>query len=216
MRIGVFDSGIGGKIVADDLSKLLVGDEIQYVNDQNNIPYGNKSINEIISLTKIAIQPLLDNRCDIIVIACNTATTSAIKNLRLSFPKQKFIGFEPMIKPASIITKTKCIAVCATPRTLGSDRYNQLKTTWLKNINTIEPDCSNWAYLIENGLIDELNLNNFIDELTEQNVDVVVLGCTHYHLIKDRIKSIVGNKITILEPTESILKQIKTLQANNF
>ena len=211
MRIGVFDSGIGGQAVANSLQKSLTNAEIICVNDHNNMPYGNKTQNKIIELTDKAITPLLDMKCDAIVIACNTASTTALSTLRLRHLNQKFIGLDPMIKPAANITKTKCIAVCATPRTLKSDRYYELKEIWTKDIKVIEPDCSSWASLIESGEIDKIELIPIINQLIEQNVDVIVLGCTHYHLIKQQIIDITGDKVVVLEPSDAIAERIKNI-----
>ena len=213
MRIGIFDSGIGGEAVAKTLRQLLPNAEIIPVNDHNNMPYGDRSPTEIIQLTKNALQPLLDKKCDAIIIACNTATTVAISDLRLTYPDINFIGIEPMVKPASMITLTRHIAVCATAGTLKSDRYNHLKELWAKNIEVIEPDCSNWAELIENNKSDEIDINSFVESISNHNVDVIVLGCTHYHWIKQRIINAVGPNVTVLEPSDAIAERVKRLLA---
>jgi glutamate racemase len=127
MRIGVFDSGIGGKAVADTLKKLIRDAEVITINDREHMPYGSRKPSEIIKLTKTALQPLINSGCDAIVVACNTATTVAISSLRRSYPNINFIGIEPMIKPAAKITITNRIAVCATPGTLKSKKYHELK-----------------------------------------------------------------------------------------
>lgn len=128
MLIGVFDSGIGGLSIATRLRELLPGADVQSVDDRAHMPYGTKTDQEIMSLTLAAIQPLLTLNCDSIVIACNTATTVAIKHLRDMYPDTRFIGIEPMVKPAAQLTNTGVIAVCATPGTLQSKRYNELKS----------------------------------------------------------------------------------------
>lgn len=213
MRIGVFDSGIGGEAVARKLQDLLPDAEIMSVNDHDHVPYGTKTPDEIITLTTAAIQPLISKSCDAIVIACNTATTVAIRSLRQTYPATNFIGIEPMIKPAATMTKTGSIAVFATPQTLLSPRYHELKHTWAKNINVIEPDCHDWAELIENGKSNDIPVERTIATLVDKNVDVVVLGCTHYHRIKERIADAAGQHVTILEPTDAIAGRIKSLLA---
>jgi len=211
MRIGIFDSGIGGSAVCVTLQKLLPLAEIISVNDHKNMPYGNRKPKEIIRLTNNAIKPLIVAKCDAIIIACNTATTTAISSLRLTYPNMTFIGIEPMIKPATFLTKTNHIAVCATPSTLKSKRYIELKKIWAKNIETIEPDCSNWAELIENGKSNEIDIKSTIKLLNKHNVDVIVLGCTHYHWIKKRIVDAAGPNIKVLEPSDAIAARIKTI-----
>lgn len=211
MRIGVFDSGIGGKAVAIKLGELLPDAEIISVDDRNNVPYGTRSAEEITTLTKAAIQPLLADSCDAIVIACNTATTVAISSLREAYPQMKFIGIEPMVKPAAAITKTGSIAVLATPGTLQSERYNELKNTWAKDVSIYEPDCTDWATLIEKNMSNQLNVESVVHSLIEKNVDVIVLGCTHYHLIKQRVVEAAGPSVTVLEPTDAIANRIISL-----
>ena len=101
MKIGVFDSGIGGKAIANAMHLEFPDAEIHVIDDRKNLPYGNKSAGEIIRLTDLAIQPLLSDKCDVIIIACNSATTAAIDTLRERYPAQFFIGIEPMIKTAA-------------------------------------------------------------------------------------------------------------------
>ena len=213
MRIGVFDSGVGGKAVAGKLQELLPNAEIISVDDHDHVPYGDRTPENIIELTKIAIQPLLDMGCDAIIIACNTATTVAISSLRATYPSVNFIGIEPMVKPAATITKSKIIAVLATPKTLQSSRYKELKDTWAQGITILEPDCSDWAALIENNDSTKIQVEATTAKLLKEGVDVIVLGCTHYHMIKERIVDAAGDNVTVLEPTDAIANRIKSLLA---
>ena len=211
MRIGVFDSGIGGQAVAISLQAILPEAEIISVADQANMPYGSRPPDEIIRLTKSAIQPLITQKCDVIVIACNTATTVAISELRLTYPSTNFIGIEPMIRPAAQITVTKRIAVCATPRTLQSQRYRQLKQLWAQNIDIVEPDCRHWADLIEHGRSNDIDLESTFGPLVASGIDVIVLGCTHYHWLKQRIDDLVGPNVVVLEPSMAIARRIQDI-----
>jgi glutamate racemase len=211
MNIGIFDSGIGGGAIAKTLNKLLPSANIIFINDSKNMPYGNRKQTEIIELTHSAIQPLIKMGCNSIIIACNTATTVAISSLRKTYPNVNFIGIEPMVKPASILTKTKRIAVFATPRTLQSDKYNELKKLWTKDLDVFEPDCSDWASLIEHNEAEKIDLNTLIKSLIDQNVDVIVLGCTHYHWIKQRIIDISGPNVKVIEPSDAIAARVKEM-----
>ena len=207
MKIGVFDSGLGGKYVADRLGNIFPGDEIIYVNDRHNLPYGDKTAQQIRQLTALAIQPLLDAGCHAIVIACNSATTNAIAYLRQQFPETFFIGIEPMIKPAAKLTTTGKIAVCATPATLASEGYVRLKDIYATNLEVIEPDCSTWASLIESNRSNEIDVATVGRQLVNQGCDVIVLGCTHYHYLKNRFQAVDSN-LKILEPTDAIANRI--------
>lgn len=211
MKIGVFDSGIGGQAVAEQLRVLIPDAEILSVNDSAHVPYGSRSPEEIISLTKHAIQPLLEASCDVIVIACNTATTVAIRELRETYPTMKFVGIEPMVKPAASLTESGRIAVLATPATLQSARYQELKDTWAKGVTIEEPDCSDWASLIEHEKSDQVPIESVIEDLVSRDVDVIVLACTHYHWLKDRAELAAKGRAKILEPSDAISRRIKDI-----
>ncbi len=214
-KIGVFDSGVGGQAVATRIQQLFPHVEVLSVSDSTNMPYGLKRRAEIIRLTLHAVQPLIDAECDAIVVACNTATTNAIDELRAAHPLVHFVGIEPMIKPAARLTKTGTIAVLATPSTLQSHAYHRLKHRWAPQLNIIEPDCSTWAGMIEDGHDDRIALHSVMDELRRWDVDVIVLGCTHYHWIKDRIQGAAGPRVHVLEPSDAIGARLDSLLSIN-
>lgn len=211
MTLGVFDSGIGGEAVAIELQRAFPEARIHTVNDKDNVPYGDRDATEIIELTNAAIQPLLERSCDVIVIACNSATAAAIEWLRNTYPTQRFIGLEPMIKPASELTKAGVIAVCATPATLHSQRYKDLKHSYAETIFVIEPDCRSWASMIEHQRLDEMIVAETIKDVCAQGADIIVLACTHYHWIKETIEKTVAGKATVLDPSEAIAHRVSEL-----
>lgn len=211
MKLGVFDSGIGGEAVAESLKKEFPTAQIITVNDRDNVPYGDKTPADVIHLTMAAIQPLLDAGCDIIIIACNTATTIAIEHLRIVFPGQKFIGLEPMVKPAAHLTKSHTIAVCATPATLTSQRYTNLLKKYALHLEILEPDCSQWAYWIENNSINRQHIESTINDVCARGADVIVLACTHYHWIKELIADIADGRAVVIEPSEAIARRVRQL-----
>jgi glutamate racemase len=212
MRLGIFDSGIGGEAIAKALQQTFPQAEILSVNDHEHLPYGDRSPSEIINLTDAAIQPLLNAQCDVVILACNTATSIAIEKLRKKYPTQKFIGIEPMIKTAASQTNTRTIAVCATPVTLASARYMSLiKKYGAHLVEIIEPDCSKWAYWIENDQLNRSHIEATIDEVCDRGADVIVLGCTHYHWIKEFITEIVAGRAEIIEPSNAIGRRVKHL-----
>jgi glutamate racemase len=213
-KIGVFDSGVGGKSVANALAKGLPDCEIVFKNDVVNIPYGNKSSDQVFGFVLPILQALADEGCEMIVIACNTVSTTIIDQLRekITVP---LIPVEPMIKTAAETTKTKVIAVCATPATLASPRYAQLKRDYAEDLEVIEPDCSDWSYLIENKQINREHIDENILPALARSADVVVLGCTHYHWIEEEIKAIVGDEVAILQPEQTILEEVTKLLAKH-
>lgn len=211
MKLGIFDSGIGGEAVASALRETFPNAKIVSVNDRRNVPYGEKTPTEVIRLTETAIQPLIEDDCDIIILACNTATACAIEKLRNRYPEQKFIGIEPMVKTAAQLTRSNIVAVCATRATLASARYKKLTETYGKQLSILEPDCSEWAYLIENNKINREHIAEVVNTVCERGADVIVLGCTHYHWIKDLIIEQASGRALVIEPSEAIGRRVKEL-----
>lgn len=211
MTIGVFDSGIGGEAVAMALRKEFPTASIESISDSEHVPYGGRSGDEVLRLTEKAIQPLLQAHVDVLVIACNTATTLALPALRERYPEQVFVGIEPMLKPAAAHTKSGVICVCATPSTLASERYAELKQSYADSCKVIEPDCSTWAYMIEQRAVDEVIIREQIHSALEKNADEIVLGCTHYHWIKELIERECAGRAEVLEPSVAIGRRIRQL-----
>lgn len=211
LRIGVFDSGIGGLSVANAIEKALPpADEVDvlFVNDSEHVPYGTKTPDEIYKYVLPIFQGLVDKKCDAIVVACNTVSTTLIHRLREQF-SVPLIAMEPMVKPAAHLTKSGVLAVCATPATLASERYNWLKDTYANSITVLEPDCSDWATLIEANDMNEDKIRACIEPTLEQDADVIVLGCTHYHWIEEQIKTIAKDKAVVIQPEQAVIAQLK-------
>lgn len=204
--IGVFDSGVGGLSVTNAIKKAFPEAQVIYKDDKANLPYGDKTKAQLLKFV-MPIFEELDKTCDIIVIACNTVTTNLAKELRAKF-KTPIIGMEPMVKTAAAKTKTGVIAVCATPRTLASERYADLKKEFARDIKVVEPDCKNWTRMIESNQVDHQQIKHEIESALRQNADAIVLGCTHYHWIEEDIRKIVGEKVTVLQPEQAVISQL--------
>jgi glutamate racemase len=186
MKIGVFDSGKGGTTVLEAIKKVLPNEEYKYIGDSKNCPYGEKSDEELMRIVRGIVDELYDWGAEIIVIACNTATAKCIDKLRELYPKIEFVGTEPAIKLA-VATEAENILVMATPGTVESERLHELVRDNKMNNQKIELlACAGLADVIEK---DE-NVDEVLSRLLEgkKNYDVVVLGCTHYSLIRDRIQ----------------------------
>lgn len=209
MKIGIFDSGRGGEYVAADLRQLLPNYDYLVVNDRIHVPYGSRPSAEIIALTDAAIQPLLKAKCQIIIIACNTATMAAIATLRKHYPHQQFIGIEPMIKPANVVSRSRHITLLATPLTIASKRLHFLIETYGKDLVIDTPQTAGWAAAIENSKEDTIAFDG-VTESVAAGSDTIVLACTHYHVLRDRLQALFPDT-TILEPTEAIAQQVARL-----
>lgn len=215
MRIGVFDSGIGGRAIAQALAAAYPNAVFTVISDREHAPYGNRRPDEIRNLTESALKPLIGSKNDVIVIACNTATAYAIEDLRASYPHERFIGIEPMTKTGASLTKTGVIAVCATPATLSSPRYRRLKKRFAAGLKVLEPDCATWAQMIEDDAINEAKVKSTIDEVLNAKADVIVLGCTHYHWIKDLIVKLTARRARVIEPSEAIAARVAHVLKTN-
>lgn len=208
MKIGVFDSGRGGQLIAARLQALLPGNDWVVVDDFNNVPYGEKDQQTIVELTEKAIMPLLE-QCSIIVIACNTATTAAIETLRLRYPNTSFVGVEPMIKPAVANSQHAHITILATPYTLTSERYRALKTTYSLASTLDEPSTAGWPRIIDEGAEEEIDFAA-IDQSIASGSDTIVLACTHFLALQPKLQQAFPN-VTILEPSEALARQVAFL-----
>jgi glutamate racemase len=214
MKIGVFDSGVGGLSVANAIQRALPGDEVILRDDRKHVPYGQRKPAEIFGFVVPIFQQLIDDGCQVIVVACNTVTTTLIGDLRKKF-SLPLVAVEPMVKPAAALTKTGVIAVCATPTTLASPRYAQLKQEYAQGITVLEPDCSQWPAMIEER---RLNLNHkaidqMVTEVLAKGADVIVLACTHYHWIEVEIQNLSRGKATVLQPEQAIVAQLNRVIA---
>ena len=212
MKIGVFDSGVGGLSVAKAIELALPNDQVVLREDSDNLPYGNKTPQQLYDLVLPLLKGLVDEGCQVIVVACNTVTTTIIGQLRqtLTVP---LVGIEPMIKPAALQTKSGIIAVCATPTTLASDRYKWLKNEYATGIQVLEPDCSDWSTMIENNQINHSKIAERIESVCQKGADVIVLACTHYHWIQDTIDTIAGDRAVVIQPEDAIIAQLKRVMA---
>lgn len=216
--IGVFDSGIGGLSIWKEIVTFLPNENTIYLADSKHAPYGQKSTKEIIELSVKNTKYLLKQNCKIIVIACNTATTNAIQYLRKNFDVT-FIGIEPAIKPAVLKTKTKNIGILATKGTLNSELFVKKADKFSNGINIIEQIGEGLVPLIETGKINSIALDillkKYITNLLNQNIDYLVLGCSHYPFLIPQIKKMIGNKIKIIDSGEAVAKQVKNILENH-
>jgi len=206
--VGVFDSGIGGLSVVKAIEKALPDAEVIWISDHKHVPYGDKTPEEVRGFVVPILENMVQRGCEVIVIACNSVTTTLINELREILPVP-LVGIEPMVKPAAAQTKSGVIAVCATPMTLGSKRYAWLKETYAKGIEVLEPDCSEWAYMIEHGAIEERLVEDEIQEVCDKGADVIVLGCTHYHWVERMIKRLVAGRAIVLQPETAVVAQLE-------
>ncbi|MBP6038744.1 MAG: glutamate racemase [Flavobacterium sp.] len=211
--IGLFDSGIGGTSIWKEVHGLLPNENTIYLADSKNAPYGLKSKDEIIQLSCKNTELLLEANCKIIVVACNTATTNAIKELRAKYDVP-FIGIEPAIKPAAIQSQTQTIGILATKGTLNSSLFHE-NVAKHPDVKIIEQIGHGLVQLIENGDLDSPEMKELLESyllpMVEKNIDYLVLGCSHYPYLIPQIKKIIPSSIKIIDSGEAVAKQIKKI-----
>lgn len=215
--IGLFDSGIGGTSIWKEVHVLLPNENTVYLADSKNAPYGKKSKQEIIDLCFKNVNFLLEQNCKLIVVACNTATTNAIKEMRAKY-NIPFIGIEPAIKPAANKTETQTIGILATKGTLNSELFNRQVENYA-NVRILEQVGYGLVELIESGKIATEEMRNllklYLRPMVEAGMDYLVLGCSHYPYLIPEIKKIIPDTIKIIDSGEAVAKQTKTILENN-
>lgn len=218
MKIGLFDSGIGGTTILKRLQEKFPDEEYNYIADSKNCPYGEKTDKELKNIVSLNTKSLIDWGAKIIVVACNTATTRCIAYLRANFPDVEFVGTEPAIKLAAD-TNAKRILVMATPGTAKSERINKLLRKYRKPRQRIDLlPCPGLADIIEKNYPTK-NYEPIIEQLhlllkdVDYSPDIVVLGCTHYPLIKNLIQPFFANA-KLIDGNDGVVRQVEKILKN--
>ena len=209
--LGVFDSGLGGLSVLREIRAMLPGEDVLYYADNAYCPYGVRDRREIRERTVLISQLLLDRGAKAIVVACNTASAMAIDHLREVFPGIAFIGLEPAVKPAALLTRTRKVGVLATPRTVAGERLRWLIETHANGVEVRTVAATGLVELVEAGVLSGADvvaaLGPLLDPMLEAGVDVVVLGCTHYPFLRAEIEAYVGSDVAVIDSGVAIARR---------
>jgi glutamate racemase len=214
--IGIFDSGVGGLTVVKEVFKQLPEYQIIYFGDTARLPYGTKGEAFVKRYSKKITQWLIDKGADVIVIACNTSSAWAADYLKKEFPNVPiFEMINPAVKEAKDKSKSGRVGVIGTPGTIKSNVY--LKK--LKGYTVFSKACPLFVPLVEEGWInDEIAIkvaNKYLYNLKQKKIDTLVLGCTHYPLLQNTIKKIMGDKVKIINPASAIISNLRNYLKNN-
>lgn len=218
LAIGVFDSGVGGISVLAELIRLLPEENFIYLGDCLNVPYGTKDVEEARRLTVAAVDFLLEKGIKALVVACNTATSAAINHLRskLDIP---VIGMEPALKPAVERDREGSIVVMATPMTLKEQKFRNLMEKYRERAEIVPLPCPGLVELIEEGKLEGEEVENLLKNLAaplgNKRISSVVLGCTHYPLIKETIQRVFGKDMEIIDGNMGTARQLKRVLERN-
>lgn len=218
--IGIFDSGVGGLSIWLELQKLLPNEDFIYLADSANCPYGDKTKEQVLELSKNNTDFLLSKNCKLIVVACNTATAAAIDYLRQNYTIP-FVGMEPAVKPAALNTKTGKIGVLATQGTFKGKLFQETTEKYANGIETIIQPGDGLVEIVEENKINTPEaiqlLEKYINPMVTTGVDKIVLGCTHYPFLKPIIEKIIPDNIDIINPAPAVAKRsIELLKQNNL
>ncbi len=220
LKIGVFDSGVGGLSVLHSIHELLPNLETIFFADQVHVPYGRRQLDEIRSFSEQITSFLLEKDIDLLVVACNTASAAALKFLRQQFPSLPIVGMEPAVKPASQQTLTKAVGVLATPATFQGELYQSLVQKYGKGLQIFQDTCPGLVEEIEVGNLTGARVHTILENalypMIKKNVDTIVLGCTHYPFVLEGIREIAGKGIQVINPAPAVARRVQVLLEQNF
>ncbi|MBN1960703.1 MAG: glutamate racemase [Deltaproteobacteria bacterium] len=212
-RIGLFDSGVGGLGVWRAINAAIPEATTIYVADQVHFPYGACKNTQVQSYASAISRFLLAKGAEIIVVACNSASTAALQYLRDNFKNVPFVGMEPAVKPAIEQTRSKAVAVLATELTAQGEALAKLCQRFEHSARIIAQPCPGLAEIVEAGAVDIASTDGHLRELLKPliaaKVDQLVLGCTHYSFLRTAIAKIVGDKVNIIDPAEAVARQVQ-------
>ena len=213
--IGIFDSGVGGLSVLRVIRELMPEESIIYFGDQGHVPYGSRPLGQVRDFSNGITHFLLDRGAKIIVVACNAASAAALSYLRKTYPEISFVGMEPAVKPAAEHTETGVVGVLATPATFQGALYASVVERFAATVKLIQNTCPGLVQQIELGELDTLKTRAILEDalrpMLKQNIDTIVLGCTHYPFVIPLIQQIVGEKIRVIDPAPAVARQAERL-----
>ena len=223
MKVGFFDSGIGGTCILNAFRAICPDVETDYLADTAHCPYGNRPGEEIVRLSEANVRTLLGRGCEVVVVACNTATAAAIDVLRQRFPDVPFVGLEPAVKPAACRSKTGVVGVLATAGTFHGRLYNETKARFAKNVTVLAVVADEFVDLVEKaGNVRTLTVDakrlmtpaaarivrEKVEPLLRAGADKIVLGCTHFPHLKPLIEQICAGRAEVIDPSAAVARQI--------
>ncbi|MBQ7677299.1 MAG: glutamate racemase [Lachnospiraceae bacterium] len=210
--IAVFDSGVGGISVLKEMVRLMPYEDFVYFGDSANAPYGTKSTLAVRRLTTGHIEHMMDRGAKAACIACNTATSAAVRSLRDKYPDFPLVGIEPALKPAADCVPGGRILVMATPMTIREEKFHNLLARYEDMAVIIPLACPGLMEFVEDGKADTPEAAEFLHGLLreyEGNVDAVVLGCTHYPFVRRQIAEVLGADVQIFDGSAGTARELR-------
>lgn len=217
MRIGVFDSGLGGLSVLREIGRALPHASLHYVADSAWVPYGSRGADFIQRRSRVLARFLLDHGADIIVVACNTATAAAVPALRQACGVP-IVGMEPAVKPATAATRNGRVGVLATVGTLQSARFAALLDQFGSSIEVLTQACPGLVEQVESGDLDSARTRALVEQyaapLLRAGVDTLVLGCTHFVFLRALIEQVAGPDVQVIDTGAAVARRVREVAAS--
>lgn len=215
--IAVFDSGVGGVSVLKELVKIMPNEDYIYFGDSKNAPYGMKTKQEVLELTlhcaKMLFEGTIDRPAKGLVVACNTATSAGVRELRQIYPNIPIVGIEPAVKPAVTYKPNGQVLVMATPMTIREEKFRTLMGRYSKQAKIIPLPCPGLMDFVERGDLHSNDFRKYLEELLYEyrvnKIDAVVLGCTHYPFAKELIQEILGKEVFVFDGGEGTAREMR-------
>ncbi|WP_300719946.1 glutamate racemase [Pseudomonas sp.] len=215
--IGVFDSGVGGLSVLEEISQLLPRESLLYVGDCGHIPYGEKSPAFIRERCAVMAEFFQRQGAKAFVLACNTATVAGVADLRQRYPDWPIVGMEPAVKPAAAATRSGVVGVLATTGTLQSAKFAALLDRFASDVRVITQPCPGLVELIETGDLHSHTLHTllrgYVEPLLVAGCDTIILGCTHYPFLKPLLQHMLPPSIILIDTGAAVARQLQRLLA---
>lgn len=213
--IGIFDSGIGGLSILWEVHRLLPHEDLIYIADQANVPYGSRSLDQVRKLSFGIVDFLLNQDVKLITVACNTASAASLHDLRTQYIEIPFVGMEPAVKPAAENTQSRIVGILATPATFQGSLFASVVERFAEGVTILQETLPGLVEQIERGEFDSPDtiaiLERGVQPLVDQGADTLVLACTHFPFIIPTLKDIVGDDIRVIDPSPAIARQVDRL-----
>jgi glutamate racemase len=214
--IGVFDSGVGGLSILREIRRQMPSEPVIYFADQGHVPYGPRPLEQVRAFSEGITRFLLTQGADLIVVACNTASAAALKQLRRSFPDIPFVGMEPAVKPAAEVTQSGVVGVLATPATFQGELYASVVERFAGGVRLVNQTVPGLVEQIEAGHLDTPETEGLIRRalapILSEKADAIVLACTHYPFVIPMISRLAGPGVTVIDPAPAIARQVARLR----
>ncbi|WP_297949431.1 glutamate racemase [uncultured Porphyromonas sp.] len=220
--IGIFDSGYGGLTILREIRKLMPQYDYLYLGDNARSPYGSRSFEIVYKFTSQAVERLFEMGCPLVILACNTASAKALRTIQqqdlpqMSDPSRRVLGIiRPTVEAVDMITSSKHVGILATEGTVGSHSYQMEIAKLFPHIIVSEEACPMWVPLVENGEADSPGADYYVrkhlDALLskDKTIDTIVLACTHYPLLRQKIKRLITPSITVVSQGEYVASSLQ-------